>query len=381
MANSKIGAFLASNAEKFRKEDLVSIQKKLEDADDAVWLKLQYAKFKNPTTTLLLSFIGLERFFLNDVILGIVKLITLYGYFFWGIIDIFTAKNRTKKFNLKEFNKICGQSEIATTNSSEAFKSEVFKAVQIISSSQNSDNFEDIKLLLVEKTDNEKRELLTKTFEQFVKPLLKDGVISLEDENKIKAFMNFFQLSAETLNKRGYYKELVKISILRDIANGELPKSEITIEGSNSFLLSKDEKLIWVFNGVMCFEDISKRVYQGGGAGMSFGLGKGTRVRMSSGRGQSVTKTELRVVGNGHLGLTNQALYYQTKEKSVKIPYSKINSVVAIDDVEVSVMGEYSSKNIIIQNGVCIYGDNSRNIFDNVDGDFACRVITGVRQL
>ena len=174
---------------------------------------------------------------------------------------------------------------------------------------------------------------------------------------------------------------MVKSSILRDIANGELPKSEITIGGSSSFVLSKGEKLIWVFNDVKCYEDVSKRVYEGGSVGMSFKVGKGTRVRMGSGGGQSVVKTELKVIGSGNLGLTNKALYYQTKEKSVKTPYSKINSVVTIQNAKVSVMGEYYPKDVLITEGLCIYQDGLRNIFDNIDGDFVCRLITGANQL
>jgi len=331
MNNSKINNFLASNAKNFRQEDLVFIQEKLKEADETIWFKLQYANFKNPTTIWLMSFVGFDRFYLNDMILGILKLITLQGYLIWGIVDTSTAKSRAKKFNFNEFLRIYSQSRTVTTYSSE----EVSKVVQVISSSQNLDDFEGIRLLLTEKTENEKREILTKAFEQFIKPLFDNGIISLENEEKIKAFIDFFLLSPETLNKRGYYNKLVKSSILRDIANGELPKSEIAIGGSNSFVLSKGEKLIWVFSGVMCYEDVSKRVYQGGGGGMSFNMGKGVRVRASSGRGQSVTKTELKMIGNGsgNLGLTNQALYYQTNEKSMKIPYSKLNSVVNVSSI------------------------------------------------
>ena len=47
--------------------------------------------------------LGWERFWLDDVGLGIVKIITCYGCMIWWIVDIISAKERTKKYNYKKF--------------------------------------------------------------------------------------------------------------------------------------------------------------------------------------------------------------------------------------------------------------------------------------
>jgi len=106
MDNNQINFWLSINAENFATEVLPVIKSKLEQTDKNQMMFLQSASFENPSTILLIAiFLGWERFWLSDVALGILKIITGYGCGIWWLIDIFTAKRRTQKYNFRQFQK------------------------------------------------------------------------------------------------------------------------------------------------------------------------------------------------------------------------------------------------------------------------------------
>lgn len=53
---------------------------------------------KSPTTALIMAFFGLDRFYLKDYVMAILKAL-FYFIFIWAIIDLFTVKNRTYQTN------------------------------------------------------------------------------------------------------------------------------------------------------------------------------------------------------------------------------------------------------------------------------------------
>jgi hypothetical protein len=104
---SQVNVWLSMNAEKFRPEDVLVIKMKLEKMDANQFLIVQSASFVKPLNILLIAiFLGWERFWLDDTMLGILKLITGYGFFIWWLIDIFSAKKRAKEYNFKKFTKL-----------------------------------------------------------------------------------------------------------------------------------------------------------------------------------------------------------------------------------------------------------------------------------
>ncbi|MBQ5582661.1 MAG: TM2 domain-containing protein [Bacteroidales bacterium] len=71
--------------------------------------------YKDPTTSLILSILvgglGVDRFYIGDVGIGVVKLVTAGGLGIWWLVDLFVIQNRTKKVNMKEF-----EEDLSTTN-------------------------------------------------------------------------------------------------------------------------------------------------------------------------------------------------------------------------------------------------------------------------
>jgi hypothetical protein len=104
MEKTKIDMFLGMNAEKFFPQDLAVIRERLEQLDDDKLYLVTSATLWSPTTILLIAiFLGWERFFLDDIALGVIKIITCYGCGIWWLIDLFTAQDRAKRYN---FNKV-----------------------------------------------------------------------------------------------------------------------------------------------------------------------------------------------------------------------------------------------------------------------------------
>jgi TM2 domain-containing membrane protein YozV len=110
MEQNKIDMFIAANADKFPAEKLGLIQSQLERVDDRKFISIQSADYKNPTTLLIFSIflgnLGVDRFILGQVGLGVGKLLTCGGLGIWTFIDWFMIMNAAKENNFKSFLKI-----------------------------------------------------------------------------------------------------------------------------------------------------------------------------------------------------------------------------------------------------------------------------------
>ena len=109
MEQQKVEMFIGLNNENFNPQDLMAIRMKMEQMDDSKFFLIQGTTFRKPTTILLLAiFLGLERFWLDETGLGILKILSAFcgiGLIWW-FIDIFTAKNRAKRYNFKKFTQV-----------------------------------------------------------------------------------------------------------------------------------------------------------------------------------------------------------------------------------------------------------------------------------
>lgn len=110
MENTKIDMFIATMCEKFPSEKIMLIRDQLEKLDDNKFIIIQSLDYKNPTTLLIVSIflgsLGIDRFMLGQVGLGVLKLFTLGGLGLWTIIDWFTVMGRTKEINFKKFSQV-----------------------------------------------------------------------------------------------------------------------------------------------------------------------------------------------------------------------------------------------------------------------------------
>lgn len=107
MDQSKIDIFVSSMNEKFPAEKIMAVRSQLEKLDDNRFASLQSLSFKNPTTLLIVSILlgslGVDRFMLGQVGLGILKLLTCGGAGVWAIIDWFIISGKAKEYNYQLF--------------------------------------------------------------------------------------------------------------------------------------------------------------------------------------------------------------------------------------------------------------------------------------
>ena len=104
MDSEKINLWVMMNTENFHHHDLLQIKDKMTTLSDDKFFVLQSMSFEKPNTMFLISLLlGWERFWLDDIALGVLKMITCQGCGIWWLIDLFTVKDRTKKYN---YNKV-----------------------------------------------------------------------------------------------------------------------------------------------------------------------------------------------------------------------------------------------------------------------------------
>ena len=96
------------NTDKYPKESGKYIRDEVNRLSSTEQLLLnEKLKLKDPTLALLLSFFfgtfAVDRFYLGNIILGILKLITIGGLGIWTIVDWFIIMKSTRKQNLDKF--------------------------------------------------------------------------------------------------------------------------------------------------------------------------------------------------------------------------------------------------------------------------------------
>lgn len=104
MQQELIQNFLIKNGECFDSAQLVQIKSQLETIDDSKAGIVLGQSYQSPTVMLIIAILlGWERLFLDDIALGIIKIITCYGLMIWWLVDIISAKRRTYEYNYKKF--------------------------------------------------------------------------------------------------------------------------------------------------------------------------------------------------------------------------------------------------------------------------------------
>lgn len=209
-------------------------------------------------------------------------------------------------------------------------------------------------------------QILQKSFDNSINSFLDDNVLSIEEEERIVNFMEYFGLNQKDLDLNGNYTKIGQSKVLRQLLNGEIPTSVHINSGVLPFNFTKGESLIWLFNSVKYQEDTIKKSYEGGSRGASVRVAKGVYLRGGSYRGHVVETNYLKLIGVGMMAITNKNIYYSSNQKTFKLPHSKIVGVMPFS------------------NGIQIFKDGvnaKAQYFTQIDGVFAYNIISNINLL
>lgn len=110
METQKADIFVMLNGKFFDEHQISAIREKLLNTDDSKLTTLSTTQFKDPEIILIISLlagaIGIDRFMIGDVGLGIAKLLTCGGFGIWAIIDLFIIQKATKEKNMQKIQQI-----------------------------------------------------------------------------------------------------------------------------------------------------------------------------------------------------------------------------------------------------------------------------------
>jgi TM2 domain-containing membrane protein YozV len=102
----KVDTFIITNGKYFPSGQIIALREILLNADESKWIMIQTLKFKDPTIALIISLLagslGIDRFFIGDIVLGVVKLITFGGLGIWTITDFILIMKAARKNNVQK---------------------------------------------------------------------------------------------------------------------------------------------------------------------------------------------------------------------------------------------------------------------------------------
>lgn len=103
MDRKTIENFLLANAGCFEEGDVARIAQGLEMVPDSAAIEILGSEFKKPTFAQVFSVIGghigLDRFYLGQTTLGVIKLVTCGGFGIWTLVDLFIIMNAARSCN------------------------------------------------------------------------------------------------------------------------------------------------------------------------------------------------------------------------------------------------------------------------------------------
>ena len=106
MDKSKVDMYIMTNAKYFETSAIPMIRTRLENMSDENFLLLQTVDLKEPSillvVSILLGTLGIDRFLIGDIGMGVLKLLTAGLCGILTIIDWFLIMKRTKEKNLEK---------------------------------------------------------------------------------------------------------------------------------------------------------------------------------------------------------------------------------------------------------------------------------------
>jgi hypothetical protein len=177
------------------------------------------------------------------------------------------------------------------------------------------------------------KEIIIHGYSAAIDKALDDGILENKEEEAIVAYKENFSLTQDELdNDNKSYVKYVKAKMIREVLNGEVPSINLNVGGDFPIILQKNEKLLWIFQGVSLLETRVKTQYKGTSHGLSIRVAKGLYYRPSMFQGSPI-KTEVTAkIDTGLLVVTDKTLYFSGSRKKSRIRLSEIMELERYSD-------------------------------------------------
>ena len=165
--------------------------------------------------------------------------------------------------------------------------------------------------------------ILARAWETAVEGTLEDGLLSLDEENALAKYADYFSLDQRDLDRNGVQTSLVQAEVIRDVTQGIVPQQQ-RVNGTVPFNLMKSETLVWVIQGVDYLETVVRRERRGTSHGVSIRVARGLYYRPSTFRSRPIEWEETVHADTGMLGLTTKHIYFAGPRRKFRVRYDKI---------------------------------------------------------
>ncbi len=162
----------------------------------------------------------------------------------------------------------------------------------------------------------EANRLLILAWEAAVQGALEDGLLSLDEENALARYADYFSLTQQDVDRNGVLTSLVQAAVIRDVTQGIIPKRQ-RVNGAVPFNLMKSEQLVWVIQGVDYLETVVQREHRGASHGLSIRVARGLYYRPSAFRSRPIEWEETVHADTGMLGPHDQAHLLRREPEAV----------------------------------------------------------------
>lgn len=104
MDQNTVNAFIATRGTDFPMASLPMVKERLTFMNPEQFQYLAMQRLNSPIVAFILSFflggLGIDRFYVGDVLLGVLKLITCGGFGIWWLVDLFLIMGVARRKNL-----------------------------------------------------------------------------------------------------------------------------------------------------------------------------------------------------------------------------------------------------------------------------------------
>ena len=103
MDSNKLDTYLTTNQKMFPEDKILSLKEKLAQVDDATFDRVSATGLKDPMMMFLISVfvgeLGVDRFMMKEIGMGIVKLVSFGGFGILYLIDVIKIMKKVKEMN------------------------------------------------------------------------------------------------------------------------------------------------------------------------------------------------------------------------------------------------------------------------------------------